>query len=115
MGSAGGNSLVSLNPTERGLVLGYDGVRDFGNIQLAQSGVSTGSPLAGGDIQVRGARVTLNEGSFISTSTFGAGAAGNLEVGATDSVELTGTGSIGDLLEKIFQGKLTVSDLRNGL
>ncbi|MBW4491543.1 MAG: filamentous hemagglutinin N-terminal domain-containing protein [Oscillatoria princeps RMCB-10] len=144
LGSAGGNSLVSLNPTERGLVLGYEGVRDFGNIQLTQSGVSTSSPLAGGDIQVRGARVTLNEGSFISTSTLGAGAAGNLEVRATDSVELnegsfiststlgagaagnlavratdsvelTGTGSIGDLLQKIFQGTLTASDLRNGL
>ncbi len=115
LGSAGGNSLVSLNPTERGLVLGYEGVRDFGNIQLIQSGVNTGSPLAGGDIQVRGARVTLNEGSFISTSTFGADAAGNLEVRATDSVELTGTGSIGDVLEKIFQGNLTASDLRNGL
>ncbi|OCQ89584.1 hypothetical protein BCD67_13400 [Oscillatoriales cyanobacterium USR001] len=115
LGSVGRSAKVSLTPLGIGWALGYSGVRNFGNIQLSQAGVSTSSTVSGGDIQVQGNRVALNNGSVISTSTFGDGAAGNLTVRGSESVELTGNGDIGDLVTKIFQNKLTLSDLSNGL
>ncbi|MEM9925352.1 MAG: filamentous hemagglutinin N-terminal domain-containing protein [Cyanobacteria bacterium P01_D01_bin.50] len=44
-----------------------------------------------GDIQVHSRRLTLQEGSQISTTTFSQGLAGNLTVNASESVELSGT------------------------
>jgi large exoprotein involved in heme utilization and adhesion len=40
LGSVAGNSLVSLNPTNNGWVLGYESVQNFQNIQLIQRTVN---------------------------------------------------------------------------
>ena len=78
--SVAGNSLVSLSPTEKGWVLGYEGVQNFQNILLAQRIDSSKnmrslidvSGEGGGDIQVQGSYVTLTDGSQILAITQGA-------------------------------------------
>jgi len=109
---------VSLNPTEAGLVLGYDNVSNFGEIQMSQSSAVAASGEGAGEIRVRGGKITLNErssigantignengksvtveaqqlslfdGSFLTSGTFSLGDAGNLIVKATESVEVSG-------------------------
>ena len=67
LGSVTGNSLVSLSPTNKGWVLGYDGVQKFQNIQITSvhtndsfiPSIADASGEGGGDIQVRGDLVEL--------------------------------------------------------
>ncbi|MEH2141126.1 filamentous hemagglutinin N-terminal domain-containing protein [Nostoc sp.] len=90
LGSVGDNSLVSLIPITKGFSLSYDGVQNFGNIQLSQLSAVDASGAGSGDIQVQGRRVTVSDGSEIEASTLGAGKGGKLVVNATESVELVG-------------------------
>jgi filamentous hemagglutinin family protein len=126
LGSVRGEGLVSLTPTDKGFALGYEGVPNFGEIQLAgAAGVSTGGE-GGGDIQVRAGRLTLTDGSEIIADTLGSKPGGTLTVTASESVELEntspdekfpsalraqtfGTGNAGSITVKT--GRLTV---RNG-
>jgi len=120
LGSVASPGLVSFNITPIGLGLDYTNVAKLGNIEL--SGLSTviASGPGGGAIAVRGGTVTLRDQAalisdtlgdingrditvdvaqlrildqaFISTGTGGTGDGGNVRVGATDSVEITGIG-----------------------
>jgi filamentous hemagglutinin family protein len=89
VGSVAGNSQVSLSPINQGWKFGYEEVNSFQNI-------------------------LLNNGAFISASTFGKGDAGNLTVHA-DSIEIVGNGNMGDILNKILSNQFTPDDLRDGL
>jgi filamentous hemagglutinin family protein len=123
LGSVAGAGLVSLNATEKGFALGYQGIPNFGNIQLSQLSAVFASGEGGGDIQVQGGRVnltgntvvfadtlgsqnggtisivtgqlSLQEGSAITADTLGQGGGGNLTVNASESVELIGVSSDG--------------------
>ncbi|MEH2388290.1 MAG: S-layer family protein [Nostoc sp.] len=90
LGSVGDNSLLSLTPITKGFSLSYDGVQNFGSIQLSKLSEVDASGAGGGDIQVQGRRVTLSDGSQVEASTLGAEKGGNLVVNATDSVEVVG-------------------------
>ncbi len=91
LGSIAGSHFVSLNPIDKGWALGYQGVQNFGNIQLSQATSVDVSGAGGGDIQVRGRRITFTDGSVIMASTLGAKPGGTLTVAADDAMELTGT------------------------
>jgi filamentous hemagglutinin family protein len=95
LGSVGANSLVSLNSNAKGFALGYDSVSAFADIQLSQSAAVDTSGAGGGDIQVRGRRVVLQDGSQIEASTLGTEPGGTLSVKASESVELTGSSALG--------------------
>ncbi|MEM6404118.1 MAG: filamentous hemagglutinin N-terminal domain-containing protein, partial [Cyanobacteria bacterium P01_D01_bin.116] len=118
-----GAGTVGLNVDDSDLSLSVPDDAARADISLTNgANVETDLPenidLDGSDIQVQGRRVTLAEGSEISTSTFGAGAAGNLTVNASESLELTeasrllanteGSGSGGELT--IETPKLIVKD-----
>jgi filamentous hemagglutinin family protein len=90
LGSVAGSGLVSLIPTELGLALGYSGVANFGDIHLSGTAAVDASGEGGGDIQVQGRRVTLQDGSQIEASTLGAEPGGTLAVTASESVEAIG-------------------------
>jgi filamentous hemagglutinin family protein len=88
LGSVASNSLVSLNLTNQGWVLGYEGVQNFQNIQLIErtvdglmipSIVDASSEDGSGNIQVRGESVELI-GYLVGlrTQTTGVGDGGEL-------------------------------------
>ncbi len=89
LGSVAGNSLVSLNPTNQGWALGYEGVQNLQKIQLIQrivdgkeipSQVDAGNQDSnGGNIQVQGNTVELiGKDVYLTTQTIGAGDSGKL-------------------------------------
>ncbi|MDZ8241456.1 MAG: filamentous hemagglutinin N-terminal domain-containing protein [Nostoc sp. ChiQUE01a] len=92
LGSVAPNSLVSLSSTNQGWIFGYEGVENFHNIEIIKlnkifSTVDT-SGESGGNIHLQGKRVLVSGTSHILALTLGAKPGGNLEVNASESVEL---------------------------
>jgi len=117
VGSVAGNSLIHLNPTNKGFNLTYEGVQNFQDIHLSQGAVidvSDPSLLVGsGDIQVQGRRVTLTDGSQISSITNGSISAGTVEVTASETLELIGTSAnVPSNLNTVTLGDGNAGDLR---
>ncbi len=125
VGSVAAPGMVSLTPTDFGWTLGYEGVPSFQDIQLSGRASVDASGSGGGDIQVQGRRVTLEDGSAIFALTLGAQTGGTVAVNASDSVKVIGTsadplfpsavftdtkgaGDAGDL--RITSGQLLVQD-----
>jgi len=88
LGSVAGLSLVSLIPTNQGLVLRYEGIQNFQDIQLSQSAIVSAN--GSGTIQVQGRRVMLTDESQIVVTNQEAKPGANLTVTASESVELIG-------------------------
>ncbi|MBW4493476.1 MAG: S-layer family protein [Oscillatoria princeps RMCB-10] len=113
LGSVAGNSLVSLNEIASGFALGYDGVENFQDIQLSGA-ASADASGAGGEMQVRGRRVSLRDGSAILAVTQGAEQGELLTVKASESVELIGTATDGKFRSGLLsqaQGQGKAGDL----
>ncbi|HEY9651531.1 MAG TPA: filamentous hemagglutinin N-terminal domain-containing protein, partial [Coleofasciculaceae cyanobacterium] len=86
---------VNLHPTLSGWTLSYEGVSNFGTIQLSQRALADASGLVGGSIHVQGARVTLSDGSKIliqsqQPNPTQAQSSGNINVNASELLELDG-------------------------
>lgn len=90
LGSVSGNSVVSLTPIDKGWMLGYAGVQNFQDITLNQAAFIGSSELMGADIKIQGRLVSLTEGSQISSLAGTGGQAGNLQINASEQVELVG-------------------------
>ncbi len=115
LGSVAGNSVVSLNPVNNGWQLGYEGVQNFQDIQLSNGAVVDASGEGGGDIQVWARSLQLGEESRIEALTLGTQPGGNITVNASNSVELTGTGTYLQDIVLFLTGQVRPANLRNGL
>jgi len=73
------------------LRLGTSQPAEYGDIQLTNAASADASGPGGGTIQVQGRNVTLTGGSTILTIAEGTQPGGSLTVGASESVELSGT------------------------
>ncbi len=89
LGSVSGGT-VSLVPTNPGWALSYQDRADFGEIQLTQAASADVSGDRGGIVQVQARRVSFTEGSSLLTLTTGSGRGGQLNIRATESVEISG-------------------------
>ena len=114
LGSVVGVGEVSLTPNGNRFVLGYDSTNKFGNISLSNAFVDA-SGEGGGDVQVRGARLEMAQGSNIWANTLGAENGGDILLRAPEVVlnggslltaDVFGTGGGGDLT--IDTGRLLV-------
>lgn len=83
LGSVANQSFVRLIPQDKGFAVGYEGVQNFGDIQLSQT-----AQVNAGDVLINARRLLIQDGSSVSAS----GAAANLIVNASDSVQLMGSG-----------------------
>ncbi|NES84942.1 MAG: S-layer family protein [Moorea sp. SIO2B7] len=146
LGAVATGSEVSLNSANNDFSLGYEEVENFGDIQLSQQAVANTSGEGGGFIHVQGRNVHFTQGSglvadtlgsidggginisaeqfrledesFVSAFTFGAGKGGDVTILASKEVELIGTGF--ENFQQIFvvgalTGNLSPSALRNGI
>ncbi len=94
LGSVAGNEQVSFTPIDEGLSLGYEGVENFGDIQLSQTATVDASGSVAGNIRVWGNNITLIEGSQIEVSTVGTSLTdltpGIVELNATNTITIDG-------------------------
>lgn len=91
IGSVAGSSLVSLNTTAQGLILGYENVQNLQNIHLSQESILDTSGEGGGSIQIQGKDVVLRNASQILSQTQGAGDGRNISINARNLVALDGS------------------------
>ncbi|WP_414576326.1 filamentous hemagglutinin N-terminal domain-containing protein [Anabaena sp. CCY 9402-a] len=127
LGSVGANSVVKINSTNQGWVLGYENVRDFQTVQITRKTLGTPtspsqvdvSGEGSGSIHVQGREVLINSSSQLLANTLGSKQGGHLTINASELVELVsgtplttitfGSGNAGDLT--ITTGKLIVKNL----
>ncbi|MGJ5630033.1 filamentous hemagglutinin N-terminal domain-containing protein [Nostoc sp. CALU 1950] len=120
LGSVAANSLVSLNPTNQGWVLGYKDVQNFQNIQLIRRSVN-GSDIpsqvdasnrdgSGGNIQVQGNTIEL-KGYLVRlrTQVTGAKDGGDLTINAKKLIVRDGAAVSTITRGQGNGGKLTVN------
>ncbi len=101
LASVAGSGLVSLASTGKGWELGYTGIPTFGNVRLSQQASVDASGMGGGDVEVRGRRISITDGSQIEASTLGEKPGGTLNINSLDLVELTGESADGRLISGI--------------
>ena len=115
LGSVAGEGLVSLSPTSQGFSLDYDGVENFGNIQLSnETNIDTSGIIRGGGIQIQTGNLQISQGSRIASFTAGPISSGDIRVNATDSVEVIGTGRFEQAFAQIIDPTVNPSEFRNG-
>ncbi|WRH68686.1 MAG: filamentous hemagglutinin N-terminal domain-containing protein [Planktothrix sp. GU0601_MAG3] len=130
LGSVGSNEQISLTQASTGLTFAYPGVRNFNDINLSQQSKVDTSGVGGGAISLRGRQIGLTDnsiitsttlgnepgnniliegerlqvqnGSSISTATFGAASGGDLTVNTSKSIELIGTDNIVNIILSLF-------------
>lgn len=119
LGSVASPGLVSFEPTPQGLTLKYDNIQNFGNIVLSGGSIINTSGIGGGRVEIKGGFVTLSngqiygvtlgnidsrgidisaqklriqDGSQIYTIALADGKGGDINIRATDSIEMNGIG-----------------------
>ena len=120
LGSVAENSVVNLEKNNAEFDFQYDGITNFGNIELTQGAIIDSSGEDSGGINLQGNQISLQEGSqvrvttlgsvsgeaisvnaetllikdgaSISSTTIGKGNAGDIKIEASESIEIVGTG-----------------------
>ena len=106
IGAVGANNQVQIIQSPENpqiLNLSYEEVDSFQDIQLSNLAVIDASGDGGGEIQVQGRRVIMNEGSLIRANTLGENPGGPLVIRATESLEVLGNTLTDDLTDTRFE------------
>ncbi len=124
LGSVGANSEVIITQSNLGYILGYEGVNNFKGIQLSEGtfiDVTDFAPIVGGievgsgSVQIFGRRLSLTDGSAISSFTLGEKPGKALIINTSESVELLGTGnSVNNESTVIGSSNLATVTVRKG-
>ncbi|NJL63719.1 MAG: S-layer family protein [Methylacidiphilales bacterium] len=120
IGSVASEGLVRFTANQQGLNFNYNEIQKFGNISIINNSLITTSGIGGGQINIKGGNITLDNsridsltfgnldgrnidiqgqnllvkpGSQISTLTLGEGKGSNINIRANDVIEMIGLGS----------------------
>ncbi|MDV3353817.1 filamentous hemagglutinin N-terminal domain-containing protein [Leptothoe sp. LEGE 181152] len=93
LGGVDGNSTVQISPLTQGFEFNYDNVADFQDINATASLINS-SGISGGNIQIQGQNIALNQGTQVFNATLG-GPPGSVVLTASESVALDGTAPSG--------------------
>ena len=88
------------------------------DVSLRQSSRILAHTLGSGNgngIEIETVRLSLEEGSLISTMTTGAGAGGDITVKASDSVMINGNTNLQEILIKLLNSNFRPEDVNDGL
>ncbi|NEQ76377.1 MAG: filamentous hemagglutinin N-terminal domain-containing protein [Okeania sp. SIO2C9] len=100
LGSIGNNSVVRLNPTDKGYDLDYSEVDNFQDVNIVSAVIDTRGDEGGGDISIQGRRIIVTELSEIAGSTNGSEPGGNIEITASEVVEVVSSDILSDVREE---------------
>jgi filamentous hemagglutinin family protein len=119
LGSVASSGLVNFTFSPQNITVNYDNIQKFGNIDITNNSLINTSGIGGGQVDIKSNNIFLDNsqifaltlgnldgkgininalklraqgGSQISTTNFGQGAGGTLNISTTDSVELSGVG-----------------------
>lgn len=104
--SSVGNGLIDLILAKEGWTLGYSNTSEFRDIDFSSRSLIDTSGVAGGPIQVQGRKVNAQDGSVILSQSMGLQSAEPIKVGATDSIQISGTDPIAQIIGGIFTSTL---------
>ncbi|MEM1395171.1 MAG: filamentous hemagglutinin N-terminal domain-containing protein, partial [Cyanobacteria bacterium P01_H01_bin.150] len=88
LGSVLSSDKVSLNSTESGFVLGYEGIEELGDIQLSQVSFIDVSGDVGGDVAINSRNLKIVEDSQIASVTSNQGKGSNININTRENFEL---------------------------
>ena len=90
LGSVAANESVAFSPLPQGWTLDYSQADAFQDISLTQATLVDVSGNAGGNIQLQGRQIFVNEGSTLSGRNQGSGRGESLVIRSSDLVEIIG-------------------------
>ena len=93
---------IGLDLTERGWNLNYDSVSSFSNIDLEGQAALDTSGNGNGAIALQGRQVSLRDGSIVLSQNLGDRAGGDINVNATESLNLIGTEPTGEIASGLY-------------
>ncbi|MEM7595887.1 MAG: filamentous hemagglutinin N-terminal domain-containing protein, partial [Cyanobacteria bacterium P01_A01_bin.83] len=93
LGSVAANSLVILEPVNKGWRANYDNVTRFQDLVFNRLASVDASGEGGGDIKIQGRNLQILDGSGIISNTLGSIDGGTIEIQASDLVEINGSDS----------------------
>lgn len=107
---------VSLTPSNRGFNLGYTNVPNFGDIQVRGGADVDVTGTGGGEIQINAQNLLLSEQARVGAITQASQEGGNIDVNASESVELVGSGDFTQTLRLLtIPGANTLNTRITGL
>ena len=107
LGSVLSPGKVSLKSTESGFSLGYEGIEEFGDIQLSQVSFIDVSGDVGGDVTINSQNLKIAEGSQIASVISNQGKGSNININTRENLELASGGNFFLLMNDNASGKGT--------
>ncbi|OUC11809.1 MAG: filamentous hemagglutinin [Alkalinema sp. CACIAM 70d] len=84
---------VALTSNTNGVSLSYPNATSFGNVQMTQRALASVQGVRSGSVQIQGKQVSLRDGSIVAVQNLGSQKAGDIQVTATEAVNIIGMSS----------------------
>jgi filamentous hemagglutinin family protein len=114
LGSVKQAGLVNLTSINQGFLLGYEGINNFGDIQLSDGTNIDTSSMVGGAIRVNTGNLRIIEDSRMTSLNSGSVPGRSMTINATNTIEVIGTGKFDQAVAEILNPAANPADRRNG-